>query len=214
MCSILNVRIGIDKRTEDHENRNSDPIEKQSYQLLDEVLSTGIPIDINKGKKKLRIVLVEAIDIFDKLIPHPKAVIGDANDLVDISWENEVNLPFDTHINVWLYLKDQSKFFSPKVRHCSTKANYTFLQSSNLELQYLHEIGRDYDIRQKRTHLAQQIDLKLCEKRFAAIVSRSLSETWTRDPFDRLIVANAALHNDLLITKDANILNHYSLVLN
>ena len=62
------------------------------YQLLDEVLSTGIPIDINKGKKKLRIVPVEAIDIFDKLIPHPKAVIGDANDLVDISWGNEVNL--------------------------------------------------------------------------------------------------------------------------
>ena len=59
------------------------------YQLLDEVLSTGIPIDINKGKKKLRIV---PVDIFDKLIPHPKAVIGDANDLVDISWENEVNL--------------------------------------------------------------------------------------------------------------------------
>lgn len=31
---------------------------------------------------------------------------------------------------------------------------------------------------------------------------------WTRDPFDR-IVANAALNNDPLVTKDPKILDHY-----
>lgn len=117
----------------------------------------------------------------------------------------------DTHIVVWLYLKDQSKF-SPQSQALLNQGELYISPIVQLELQYLHEIGRLTIFGTEIvTHLAQQIDLKLCEKSFAAIVSRSLSETWTRDPFDRLIVANAALHNDLLITKDANILNHYSL---
>ena len=33
--------------------------------------------------------------------------------------------------------------------------------------------------------------------------------TWTRDPFDRVIVANAALNGNILISKDQNILEHY-----
>ena len=117
----------------------------------------------------------------------------------------------DTHIVVWLYLKDQSKF-SPQSQALLNQGELYISPIVQLELQYLYEIGRlTITGTEIVTHLAQQIDLKLCEKSFAAIVSRPLSETWTRDPFDRLIVANAALHNDLLITKDANILNHYPL---
>jgi len=32
---------------------------------------------------------------------------------------------------------------------------------------------------------------------------------WTRDPFDRIIVGNAAAENAVLITKDNSILEHY-----
>jgi len=44
---------------------------------------------------------------------------------------------------------------------------------------------------------------------FRTVAEHSLSETWTRDPFDRLIVANAKARNAWLITKDSRIASHY-----
>jgi prevent-host-death family protein len=62
------------------------------YQLLDEVLKTGVPLEIKKGNKKLRIVPVEKGDKLERLNPKPEAIVGDPEDLVTIRWENEVNL--------------------------------------------------------------------------------------------------------------------------
>ncbi len=62
------------------------------YKLLDEVLSTGIPLEIRKGDKKLRIIPAQKKDKFKNLISRPSAVKGNPDDLADISWEKEVNL--------------------------------------------------------------------------------------------------------------------------
>ncbi|MCP4420650.1 MAG: type II toxin-antitoxin system Phd/YefM family antitoxin [Chloroflexi bacterium] len=62
------------------------------YKLLEEVLSTGIPLEINKGQKRLRIVPVEQVDKLQNLISRPDAILGDSDELVMISWEKEVNL--------------------------------------------------------------------------------------------------------------------------
>jgi prevent-host-death family protein len=62
------------------------------YQLLDEVLNTGVPLEIKKGDKKLRIVPVEKGDKLQNLIPRPDVIAGDPEELVEISWENEVDL--------------------------------------------------------------------------------------------------------------------------
>lgn len=62
------------------------------YNLLDEILDSGIPIEISKGNRKLRIVPVEKRDKLENLILRPNVIIGDPDDLVDISWEKEVNL--------------------------------------------------------------------------------------------------------------------------
>jgi len=62
------------------------------YNILDEIARTGIPIEINKGGKKLKIVPVEETNKLNNLVSRPDAVNGDSNDLVDISWEKEVNL--------------------------------------------------------------------------------------------------------------------------
>ena len=62
------------------------------YNLLDEVLRTGIPIEINKGNRKLRIVPVGKTDKLQNLISRPNVIKGDPDDLVEISWEKEVNL--------------------------------------------------------------------------------------------------------------------------
>jgi hypothetical protein len=62
------------------------------FNLLDEILNTGIPIEIKKGNKKLRIVPVEKTNKLQNLISRPNVIKGDPDELVDISWEKEVNL--------------------------------------------------------------------------------------------------------------------------
>jgi prevent-host-death family protein len=62
------------------------------YHLLDEVLRTGIPLEINKSGRKLRIVPVEKVDKLQNLVSRPDAIKGDPDDLVDIHWEKDVNL--------------------------------------------------------------------------------------------------------------------------
>ena len=61
------------------------------YNLLDEVLKTGIPLEIKKGDKKLRIVPVDKVDKLKNLISRPEAIQGDSDNLVEINWQNEVN---------------------------------------------------------------------------------------------------------------------------
>jgi PIN domain nuclease of toxin-antitoxin system len=80
-----------------------------------------------------------------------------------------------------------------------------------LELQYLYEIERV----KEPAHiivadLADRIGIKVCEKDFNAVVSQAIPLIWTRDPFDRVIVANAALNDNILISKDQYILEHYA----
>ena len=62
------------------------------YNLLDEVLNTGIPIEINKGGKKLKIIPVDKSKKLQNLISRPNVIKGNPDDLVGISWEKEVNL--------------------------------------------------------------------------------------------------------------------------
>lgn len=62
------------------------------YKLLDEVLKTGIPLEIKKGNKKLRIVMVDEVNKLKNLIVRPDVIQGDPNDLVEINWTDEVNL--------------------------------------------------------------------------------------------------------------------------
>lgn len=62
------------------------------YNLLDEVLETGLPLEIKKGDKKLKIVPVDKVDKLKNLISRPEAIQGDPDDLVEINWMDEVNL--------------------------------------------------------------------------------------------------------------------------
>ncbi len=62
------------------------------YNLLEEVLETGIPLEIVKGKRRLRIVPVKPADKLRNLVSRPEIIQGDPDDLVDISWEGELDL--------------------------------------------------------------------------------------------------------------------------
>ena len=79
-----------------------------------------------------------------------------------------------------------------------------------LELQYLHEIGR---ITAPATRIVQSlatdIGLQVCEAPFADVARKALTETWTRDVFDRIVVAQARIAEARLITRDRAIQTHY-----
>ena len=68
-------------------------LRKNIYNLLEEVLETGIPLEINKGGRKLRIAPVEEVDKLQNLIYRPDAIKGDPEDLVHLEWEYNIDLP-------------------------------------------------------------------------------------------------------------------------
>jgi PIN domain nuclease of toxin-antitoxin system len=81
-----------------------------------------------------------------------------------------------------------------------------------LELEYLYEIRR-----LARPSLAildqlqRQIGLKVSDYSFAAVAQSALFETWTREPFDRIIVAQARSDGfSGLISADEKIRQNYS----
>jgi PIN domain nuclease of toxin-antitoxin system len=78
-----------------------------------------------------------------------------------------------------------------------------------LELEYLHEIKRIKGPAVAIVNdLQAEIGLRVCDTPFALVVHKALEERWTRDPFDRMIVAHARLHSAPLITLDRRILSH------
>lgn len=116
----------------------------------------------------------------------------------------------DTHIVVWLY-SGQIKKLSNHAKELLNENEIYISAIVRLELQYLVEIQRISDgANEIVSDLSNRIGLKICDKSFNSIVNHSMDISWTRDPFDRIIVANAALNNDALLTKDQNILEHYS----
>lgn len=115
----------------------------------------------------------------------------------------------DTHIAVWLFAGQIEKLSDP----AKNQLNECEIQVSpivRLELQYLNEIKRiTVSANDIITDLSNAIGLKVCDKNFNNIINSSMDLTWTRDPFDRIIVANAALNDDYLVTKDLTILENY-----
>jgi hypothetical protein len=58
------------------------------YNLLDEVLETGVPLEIERGGRILRIVPVERASKLASL-PRRSIVVGPEEDLVGIDWTHE-----------------------------------------------------------------------------------------------------------------------------
>ena len=76
-----------------------------------------------------------------------------------------------------------------------------------LELEMLYEKGTiRYTASQILSDLNQQIGLSVCQLPMAVVMSSALRVKWTREPGDRIIVANAIANNEApLITSDRRI---------
>ena len=81
-----------------------------------------------------------------------------------------------------------------------------------LELEYLREIGRfKHRAEDVQEQLGKLVGLTVCQGNFAQIALVAARLEWTRDPFDRLITAQASCQQSPLITSDSNIRDHYEL---
>ena len=79
-----------------------------------------------------------------------------------------------------------------------------------LELQFLYEIQRlKHSSDAIMKHVENHFGVAICQKSFVAIAKKSLELGWTHDPFDRVILAHAALDRDYLVTKDEVMRSHY-----
>jgi PIN domain nuclease of toxin-antitoxin system len=80
-----------------------------------------------------------------------------------------------------------------------------------LEIEMLYEKGAiKYAASQILSDLNQQIGLTVCQFPMATVMSAALGVKWTREPGDRIIVANAIANNEApLVTSDRRIHERY-----
>ena len=116
----------------------------------------------------------------------------------------------DTHVVAWLYGGHLARL-SPRARRRLERGQLRVSPAVVLELEYLFEIGR---VRERAADvvadLAQRLGLAVCDRPFAEVAARACDVAWTRDAFDRLIVAQASLGSDRLLTRDGRMQEHYS----
>ena len=116
----------------------------------------------------------------------------------------------DTHAVAALYQGDLSPFSAAALRVIDEEDDLRISPMVLLELEYLHEIKRiKIPARRIVDSLATEIGLKICDASFADVARKALEERWTRDPFDRLILAQARLHDARLVTKDRLLRSRY-----
>jgi PIN domain nuclease of toxin-antitoxin system len=116
----------------------------------------------------------------------------------------------DTHVVLWLAAGKVNRL-SSKARGLISRSEILLSPMALVELEYLHELGRTkfraVELLSKVEHEAK---LRLCDLPFPAIARAALDEKWTRDPFDRMIVANAKANGFAwLISADEKILKNY-----
>jgi PIN domain nuclease of toxin-antitoxin system len=80
-----------------------------------------------------------------------------------------------------------------------------------LELELLYEIKRaKQSSRDMLRKLEHELGVRFCDLPFEEVANAALDEKWTRDPFDRMIVASAKLNGLApLISSDQKIARHY-----
>jgi PIN domain nuclease of toxin-antitoxin system len=116
----------------------------------------------------------------------------------------------DTNTLIWL-AQGSLESISPKATRLLKQADLLFSPMVLLELEFLYEIKRSKrTARDIQTKVEHEMGARVCELPFSTVASAALDEKWTRDPFDRLIVANAKANGFAwLISSDEEIARRY-----
>jgi len=115
----------------------------------------------------------------------------------------------DTHVVIWLFGGEEQRL-SKAATDLIRGEEILVSPAVVLELQLLHEIKRLRAVGLKVIErLSSEIGLAVCRLPFTSVLEHAVKQSWTRDPFDRLIVAHASANDAPLITKDEQIRRHY-----
>ncbi|MBI4816698.1 MAG: PIN domain-containing protein [Deltaproteobacteria bacterium] len=119
-------------------------------------------------------------------------------------------LHLDTHVLVWLYAGAFDRL-SQKAMTLLESELLCCSPMAVLELQYLFEAGMvTQPPNEVISALERRIGLVVTEAKTSSAVSEAI-RVQLEDPFDRLIVADAALEQAPLLTRDETIRKSYSL---
>ena len=115
----------------------------------------------------------------------------------------------DTHVVAWLYA-GKTEELSDACRQRLEEDEAVVSPMVVLELDYLFETKRVSEpaavvLDEMRSLLA----ITVCDLPFSNVVAEARRQTWTRDPFDRIIVGQAAVRGAALLTRDRSIRRHY-----
>lgn len=112
------------------------------------------------------------------------------------------DLHLDTHVVVWLAAGEFERI-PPSLHQRLAADSLRVSPMVRLELTYLHEKGRLSEPAGRiLDQLEQAIGLVEATGSFGAAVRAAETLTWTRDPFDRMIAADALVSFATLATKD------------
>ena len=121
-----------------------------------------------------------------------------------------MKLFLDTHVLVWLYERKQTPF-SKNALNLIDQSELYFPSFGFLEINFLRESGKiNFDASQLVDDLLRNINLSFVHTDSLEQSKIACTYTWTRDPFDRMIVAESQLNKAKLLTKDRLILKNYS----
>ena len=115
----------------------------------------------------------------------------------------------DTHVAAFLAGKQVRKL-TKRVQKTIEEESVWISPISLLELRYLHQLGRiSYDSSAIFSFLKANIQLQQSQTPIDSLVMAAMDINWTRDLFDRLIVADCIVNGAKLMTKDTLILENY-----
>ncbi len=116
----------------------------------------------------------------------------------------------DTNVLFWLCENQLDRISRPAL-DALNRNDLLISPMVMVELTYLHEIGRSRRVAQDIVkQLREQLGMRVCDRSFADVAETATFESWTRDPFDRMIVAHAKANGyAALVTADEKIRQHY-----
>ena len=115
----------------------------------------------------------------------------------------------DTHAVIWLHASRESSF-PRRARALLESEELLISPAVYLEMEYLFEAEKIRPHAEEIfNYLEKQISLRFSDIPFSQVVRKAAIMSWTRDPFDRLIVAEAFTADAYLLSKDREILPHY-----
>lgn len=117
----------------------------------------------------------------------------------------------DTQVALWLYYRLDRQISRGAKAQLARARDLRLSPLVVVEIEILIEIGR---VKLKTADLLlhdlqERLDLELSDASAAVVAEAACRFAWTRDPFDRLIVANAMADGAKLITADQVILRHF-----